>query len=127
MDGLCMLYPPKCKFLTPFKWQKKKRTNVQDAIVIQAENNNISPTEFSNVSGHFMEDVYKHTTSGFLFLLLNYSRTSRYGHLSSTHNSILWTVSNVLAKFSYIFSKKNLSNTDSLKYGQGALNLGPRE
>ena len=117
MDGLCMLYPPKCKFLTPFKWQKKKRTNVQDAIVIQAENNNISPTEFSNVSGHFMEDVYKHTTSGFLFLLRNYSRTSRYGHLSNTHNSILWTVSNVLAKRSYIFSKKNLTNTDSLKYG----------
>ena len=109
-----MLYPPKCKFLTPFKWQKKKRTNVQDAIVIQAENNNISPTEFSNVSGHFMEDVYKHTTSGFLFPLQNYSRTSQYGHLSNTHNSILWTVSNVLAKFSYIFSKKNLTNTDSL-------------
>ena len=122
-----MLYPPKCKFLTTFKWQKKKRTNVQDAIVIQAENNNISPTEFSNVSGHFMEDVYKHTTSGFLFLLRNYSRTSRYGHLSNTHNSILWTVSNVLAKFSYIFSKKNLTNTDSLKYGQRTLNLGPRE
>ena len=122
-----MLYPPKCKFLTPFKWQKKKRTNVQDAIVIQAENNNISPTEFSNVSGHFMEDVYKHTTSGFLFLLRNYSRTSRYGHLSNTHNSILWTVSNVLAKFSDIFSKKNLTNTDSLKYGQQTLNLGPRE
>ena len=127
MDGLCMLYPPKCKFMAPFKWQKKKRTNVQDAIVIQAENNNISPTEFSNVSGHFMEDVYKHTTSGFLFLLRNYSRTSRYGHLSNTHNSILWTVSNVLAKCSYIFSKKNLTNTDSLKYGQRTLNLGPRE
>ena len=127
MDGLCTLYPPKCKFLTPFKWQKKKRTNVQDAIVIQAENNNISPTEFSNVSGHFMEDVYKHTTSGFLFLLQNYSRTSQYGHLSNTHNSISWTVSNVLAKFSYIFSKKNLTNTDSLKYGQRTLNLGPRE
>ena len=122
-----MLYPPKCKFLTPFKWQKKKRTNVQDAIVIQAENNNISPTEFSNVSGHFMEDVYKHTTSGFLFLLQNYSQTSQYGHLSNTHNSISWTVSNVLAKFSYIFSKKNLTNTDSLKYGQRTLNLGPRE
>ena len=48
-----MLYPPKCKFLTPFKWQKKKRTkyfqqSVQDAIMIQAENNNISLTEFSN-------------------------------------------------------------------------------
>ena len=48
-----MLYPPKCKFLTPFKWQKKKRTkyfqqSVQDAIIIQAENNNISLTEFSN-------------------------------------------------------------------------------
>ena len=62
MDGLCTLYPPKCKFLTPFKWQKKKRTKyfqqyVQDAIMIQAENNNISLTEFSNVSEHFMEDV----------------------------------------------------------------------
>ena len=46
----------------PFKWQKQKRTKyfqqyVQDAIMIQAENNNISLTEFSNVSGHFMEDV----------------------------------------------------------------------
>ena len=78
-----MLNPPKCKFLTPFKWQKKKRTKyfqqyVQDAIMIQAENNNISLTEFSNFSGHFMEDVNtryggrKHTTNGFLFLLLNY-------------------------------------------------------
>ena len=62
MDGLCTLYPPKCKFLTPFKWQKKKRTKyfrqyVQDAIVIQAQNNNISLTEFSNVIGHFIEDV----------------------------------------------------------------------
>ena len=63
MDGLCTLYPPKCKFLTPFKWQKKKRTKyfqqyVQDAIMIQAEhNNNISLTEFSNVIEHFMEDV----------------------------------------------------------------------
>ena len=47
-------------------------------IVIQAENNNIRLIEFSNVSGRFMEDVNtryggrKHTTSGFLFLLLNY-------------------------------------------------------
>ena len=62
MDGLCTLYSPKCNFLTPFKWQKKKRTKyfqqyVQDAIMIQAENNNISLTEFSNVSEHFMEDV----------------------------------------------------------------------
>ena len=74
MDGLCTLYPPKCKFLTPFKWQKKKRRKyfqqyVQDAIMIQAENNNISLTEFSNVTGHFMEDVNtrygrrKHTTN----------------------------------------------------------------
>ena len=30
---------------------------VQDATMIQAENNNISVTEFSNVSGHFMEDI----------------------------------------------------------------------
>ena len=48
-----MLYPPKCKFLTPFKWQKKRT----DAIMIQAENNNIGLTEFSNVTRHFMEDV----------------------------------------------------------------------
>ena len=50
MDGLCTLYPPKCKFLTPFKWQKKKRTKYfqQSVQVIQAENNNISLTEFSN-------------------------------------------------------------------------------
>ena len=54
MDGLCTLYPPKCKFLTSFKWQRKKRTKyfqqyVQDAIMIQAENNNIiGLTEFSN-------------------------------------------------------------------------------
>ena len=39
MDGLCTLYPPKSKFPTPFKWQKKKRTKnfqqyVQDAIMI---------------------------------------------------------------------------------------------
>ena len=62
MDGLCTLYPPKSKFLTPFKRQKKKRTkyfqqHVQDATVIHAENNNISLTEFSNVTRHFMEDV----------------------------------------------------------------------
>ena len=37
--------------------------------MIQAENNNISLTEFSNVTGHFMEDVNtrygrrKHTTN----------------------------------------------------------------
>ena len=52
--------------------------------MIRAENNNISLT------GHFMEDVNtryggrKHTTNGFLFLLLNYSRTSRYGQFSNT-------------------------------------------
>ena len=45
--GYVMLYPPKCKFLTPFKWQKKKRTKyfqqyVHDAKMIQAENDNIS-------------------------------------------------------------------------------------
>ena len=62
MDGLCTLYHPKSEFLTPFTWQKKKRTKyfqqyVHDAIMIQAENNNISLTEFSNVSRHFMEDV----------------------------------------------------------------------
>ena len=63
MDGLCTLYPPKCKFLTrPFKWRKKKITKsfqqyVQDAIMIQA------------VTGHFMEDVNT-PQNGFLFLLL---------------------------------------------------------
>ena len=56
MDGLYMLYRPKCKFLTPFKWQKKKIT-IFSARLIQAENNKISLTEFSNVTGHFMEDV----------------------------------------------------------------------
>ena len=49
--------------------------------MIQAENNNVSLTEFSNFTGLFMEDVntcyggrYKHTTNGFPFLLLNYSQ-----------------------------------------------------
>ena len=49
-----MLYPPKCKFLTPFKWQKKKRTKyfqqyVQDEIMIQAENNNNCDLSRENV------------------------------------------------------------------------------
>ena len=113
-----MLYPPKCKFLTPCKWQNKERTKyfqqyVQDVIMIQDENNNIfSLTEFSNVTRHFMEDVNtryggcKRTTNGFLFLLLNYSRTSQYRHFSNTDTSILWTVSNVPTKFSYILFKK---------------------
>ena len=62
MDYVMLHYPPKCKFLTPFKWQNKKiikyfQQYVQDATVIQAENNNISLTEFSNVTGHFMVDV----------------------------------------------------------------------
>ena len=55
MDGLCTLYPPKFKFLTQFKRQKMRKTKyfqqieyVQDAIMIQDENNNISITEFSN-------------------------------------------------------------------------------
>ena len=37
----------------------------------QAENNNISLTEFSNVTGDFMEDVNTPQINGFLFLLLN--------------------------------------------------------
>ena len=128
MDGFIYvtLYPPKCKFLTPFKWQKKKRTKyfqqyVQDEIMIQAENNNISLTEFSNVTGHFMDDVNtryggrKHTTNGFPFLLLNYNRTTRYGHFSDTDTSILLTVSNVPTKFSYFLLKKPY-HTDSLSY-----------
>ena len=48
MDGLCTLYHPKSEFLTPFTWQKKKRTKyfqqyVHDAIMIQAENNSGAP------------------------------------------------------------------------------------
>ena len=53
MDYVSAVYPPKCRFLTQFKWQKKKRTKyfpqyVQDAIMIQAENNKIGLTDFSN-------------------------------------------------------------------------------
>ena len=60
--GYVMLYPPKCKFLTSFKWQKIYiyiyiEQYVQDTIMIQAENNNISLIEFSNVTRRFMEDV----------------------------------------------------------------------
>ena len=62
-------------------------------LLVQMAYYNISFTEFSNVSEHFMEDVNtcyggrKHTTNGFLFLLLNYSRTSRHGHLSYVTDS----------------------------------------
>ena len=46
------MYPPKCKFLTPFKCKTKGtkyfQQSVQEARIIQAENNNISLTEFSN-------------------------------------------------------------------------------
>ena len=73
--------------------------------MIQAENN-IGLTEFSNVSGHFMEAVNTPQMDFSFDLLLSYSRTSRYGHLSNTDTSILWTVSNVPTKFSYIFFKK---------------------
>ena len=104
-----MLYPPKCTFLTPFKWQKKKITllKIFSAICSRCHNdssgnNNISLTEFSNFTGLFMEDVntcyggrYKHTTNGFPFLLLNYSQIPQYGHFSYTDTSILWTVINV--------------------------------
>ena len=127
-----MLYHPKSEFLTPFTWQKKKRTKyfqqyVHDAIMIQAENNNISLTEFSNVSGHFMEDVNT-PQNGFLFLLLNYSRTSRYGHFSNTDTSIYYGQFPMSQQNSHIFSlKKNPYNTDSLSYGQRTLNLVPRE
>ena len=31
--------------------------HIQDAIMIQADDNNLSLTEFSNVTEHFMEDV----------------------------------------------------------------------
>ena len=105
-----MLYPPKCKFLTPFKWQKKKRTKyfqqyVQDAKMIQAENDNISLSFQMSPDINFYGGR-KHSTNGFLFLLLNYSRTSRYRHFSNTDTSILRTVSNVPTTFSYIFFKK---------------------
>ena len=48
----------------PLNGKKRKEQNifsnyVQDAIMIQAENSNVSLTEFSNVTGHFMEDVNK--------------------------------------------------------------------
>ena len=65
----------------------------------------------------------KHTTNGFLFLLLNCCRTSQYRHHSNTDTSILRKVSNVPTKFSYIFFKKK----NSLSYRQWTLNLGPRE
>ena len=53
-----MYVVPSYKQIPLFKWQKKKRTKyVQGVIMIQAENNNISLTEFSNVTGHFMEDL----------------------------------------------------------------------
>ena len=88
-------------------------------LLVQMAYYNISFTEFSNVSEHFMEDVNtcyggrKHTTNGFLFLLLNYSRPSQNGHLS-IRTPTLRTVSNVSTKFLYIFFKQNLYNTDSL-------------
>ena len=51
--------------------------------------------------------------------VIQYSRTSRYWHLSNMDTSMLWTVSNVPTKFSYIFFWKKpsiiwtLSNTDN--------------
>ena len=50
-------------------------------------------------------------------IIINYSRTSWYGHLSNKDTSMLRTVSNVPTKFAYIFFKKTaiirtLSNTD---------------
>ena len=50
-------------------------------------------------------------------IVINYSRTSWYGHLSNKDTSMLRTVSNVPTKFAYIFFKKTaiirtLSNTD---------------
>ena len=109
MDGLCTLYPPKCKFLTPFKWQKKKRTryfrqSVQDAIMIQAENNNISLTEFSNVSGHFMEDVKN----------CKLQSNSRYGHLSNTDTSKHWLrVMNWSTSYAALVMKNGNNNVSS--------------
>ena len=74
-----------------------------------------------------MEDVNTPQIKGFPFLLLNYSRTSQYGHFSNTDTSILGTVSNVPKKFSYIFFKTEPLKYDSLEYGQRTLNLGTRE
>ena len=50
-------------------------------------------------------------------IIINYSRTSWYGHLSNKDTSMLRTVSNVPTKFAYIFFKKTsiirtLTNTD---------------
>ena len=39
-------------------------------------------------------------------IVINYSRTSWYGHLSNKDTSMLRTVSNVPTKFAYIFFKK---------------------
>ena len=51
-------------------------------------------------------------------IVINYSRTSWYGHLSNKDTSMLWTVSSVPTKFAYIFFKKTsiirtLSYTDT--------------
>jgi len=54
-------------------------------------------------------------------LVLSYSRSSRYGHVSNMDTSYVPT------KFSYISSKKKLYNTDPLYYGQQTQNLGPWE
>ena len=47
-------------------------------------------------------------------IVINYSRTSWYGHLSNKDTSMLRTVSNVPTKFAYIFFKKKTHYTDSL-------------
>ena len=56
---------------------------------------------------------YKITGLSHFKLVSKYSGTSWYGYLSNTDTSLLQTVSNVPRKFSYIFFKKNLYNTDS--------------
>ena len=55
--------------------------------MIQAENNNLSLTEFSNVSEHYFYGGRKNTTNGFPFL--NYSRTSQCGHFSLSDSTFV--------------------------------------
>ena len=47
-----------------------------------------------------MEDVTHHK-----WISLSPTKLQLYGHFSNTDTSILWTVSNVPTKFSYIFFK----------------------
>ena len=70
-------------------------------------------------STYFWNDSWIQTFHKIISGRKEYSRFSRYGHLSSTDSSLLQTVSNVLTKFSCVFLKKKisiiptLSNTDN--------------